>query len=110
MKNNTNNFKATIEEKKAMLDMLQYVIEDIEYRENGILDQFVENGEEQRTDKDGNLLYLDENGEKTTEVTDKPYMRTLYETVRRDPSELDDYDLPKYQALMKIKNAVLALI
>ena len=110
MKNNTNNFKATIEEKKAMLDMLQYVIEDIEYRENGILDHFVENGEEQRTDKDGNLLYLDENGEKTTEVTDKPYMRTLYETVRRDPSELDEYDMPKYQALMKIKNAVLALI
>jgi hypothetical protein len=110
MKNNVNNFKATIEEKKAMLDMLQYVIEDIEYRENGILDHFVENGEEQRTDKDGNPLYLDENGEKTTEVTDKPYMRTLYETVRRDPSELDEYDLPKYQALMKIKNAVLALI
>ena len=110
MKNNTNNFKATIEEKKAMLDMLQYVIEDIEYRENGILDRFVENGEEQRTDKYGNLLYLDENGEKTTEVTDKPCMRTIYETVRRDPSELDEYDMPKYQALMKIKNAVLALI
>ena len=110
MKNNVNNFKATIEEKKAMLDMLQYVIEDIEYRENGILDHFVENGEEQRKDSDGNLLYLDENGDKTTEVTDKPYMRTTYETIRRDPSELDEYELPKYQALMKIKNAVLALI
>ena len=57
-----------------------------------------------------NKPILDENGEKTTEVTDKPYMRTTYETVRRDPSELDEYDLPKYQALMKIKNAVLALI
>lgn len=110
MKTNTNNFKATIEEKKAMLDMLQYVIEDIEYRENGILDNFVADGEEQRKDENGCLLYLDEDGNKTTEITDKPYMRTLYKTVRRDPSELDDYDLPKYQALMKIKNAVLALI
>ena len=110
MKNNTNNFKATIEEKKAMLDMLQNVIEDIEYRENAILDHFVENGEEQRKDSDGNLLYLDENDKKTTEVTDKPYMRTIYETVRRDPVELDEYDMLRYQAIMKIKNAVLALI
>lgn len=110
MKNNTNNFKATIEEKKAMLDMLQYVIEDIEYRENGILTTYKEVGEEQRKDSDGNLLYLDENNERTTEVTDKPCMKTNYETVKRDPSELDEYDLPKYQALMKIKNAVLALI
>ncbi len=51
MKTNVNNFKATIEEKKAMLDMLQYVIEDIEYRENAILDHYKENGEEQRKDK-----------------------------------------------------------
>jgi len=110
MKNNTNNFKATIEEKKAMLDMLQNVIEDIEYRENAILETYKEVGFEQRKDKDGNLLYLDENGERTTEVTDNLCMKTKYETVKRDPSELDEYDLPKYQALMKIKNAVLALI
>lgn len=110
MKNNVNNFKATIEEKKAMLDMLQYVIEDIEYRENGILQTYKEVGEEQRKDSDGNLLYLDENNERTTEVTDKPCMKTKYETIKRDPSELDEYDMPKYQALMKIKNAVLALI
>lgn len=110
MKNTTNSVIETIAQKKAMLEMLEYVLQDIEYRENSILIQYKANGETQRTDENGNLLYLDENDNKTTEVTDKPAMRTIYEDVKSDPSELGDYDKPRYEALLKIKEAVIALV
>ena len=110
MKNTKISVSETIAQKKAMLEMLENVIQDIEYRENAILTDYKAVGEEQRKDSDGNLLYLDEDGNKTTEVTDKPSMRTIYEDVKRDPSELGEYDKPRYEALMKIKDAVLALI
>lgn len=110
MKNTKITVSETIAQKKAMLEMLENVITDIEYRENSILTSFEPVGEEQRKDSDGNLLYLDENDERTTEVTDKPAMRTIYEDVKRDPSELGEYDKPRYEAIMKIKDAVLALI
>lgn len=110
MKNTKISVSETIAQKKAMLEMLENVITDIEYRENSILTNYEPVGEEQRKDNDGNLLYLDENGEKTTDVTDKPAMRTIYKDVKRDPSELDDYDRPRYEAIMKIKEAVMALI
>lgn len=110
MKNTKISVSETIAQKKAMLEMLENVIQDIEYRENAILTDYKAVGEEQRKDNDGNLLYLDENGERTTEVTDKPAMRTIYEDVKRDPSELGEYDKPRYEAIMKIKDAVLALI
>lgn len=110
MKNTKISVTETIAQKKAMLEMLENVIQDIEYRENAILTDYKAVGEEQRKDNDGNLLYLDENGERTTEVTDKPAMRTIYEDVKRDPSELGEYDKPRYEAIMKIKDAVLALI
>lgn len=110
MKNTKITVSETIAQKKAMLEMLENVITDIEYRENSILTQFEADGEEQRKDSDGNLLYLDEDGNKTTEVTDKPAMRTVYKNVKRDPSELDEYDKPRYEAIVKIKEAVMALI
>ena len=110
MKNTTINATETIEQKKAMLEMLESILKDIEYRENGILLQYKAVGEEQRTDENGNLLYLDENGKKTTDVTNTPAMRTVYEDVKRDPSELDKYDKLNYEAIQKIKEAVTALI
>lgn len=110
MKTTKISVSETIAQKKAMLEMLENVITDIEYRENCILTSYEPVGEEQRKDSDGNLLYLDENDERTTEVTDKPAMRTVYKDVKIDPSELDEYDKRRYEAIMKIKDAVLALI
>ena len=106
---NTKNYKEVFAEKKALLDIIEEVLSDIEYRETSILRDYVENGQEQKTDSEGRPLYKDEYGEKTTEVTDTPIMRTLYKDVQRDPSELDDRDRARYEAIQKIKDAILAL-
>lgn len=106
---NTKNYKEIFAEKKAMMDVIEDVLTDIEYRETSILRTYKEVGEEQRTDKDGNKLYLDEYGERTTEVTDQPCMKSVYDEVMQDVSELDERDKAKYDAIQKIKEAILAL-
>lgn len=106
---NTTNYKELFAQKKALMEVLEDVLTDIEYRETSILRTYKEVGEEQRTDKDGNKLYLDEYGERTTEVTEQPCMKPVYDEVMQDPAELDERDKAKYDALMKIKDAVLAL-
>lgn len=109
MKNTTKSYKDIFAEKKAMMDVLEDVLADIEYRETALLRDYKEVGEEQRKDNDGNLLYLDSDGNRTTDVTDTPCMRTVYDDVQRDPSELDERDRAKYDAIQKVKDAVLAL-
>ena len=106
---NTTNYKEIFAQKKALMDAIEDILGDIEYRESSILIDYVEDGEEQRTDKDGNLLYLDENGERTTEVTEHSCMKTLYKEVQIDPSQLDERDRARYEAIQKIKEAILAL-
>lgn len=106
---NTPNYKELFAQKKALMDAIEDVLSDIEYRETSILRTYTEDGEEQKTDKDGNKLYLDEYGERTTEVTDQPCMKTTYKEVMQDPSELDERDKAKYEAIQKIKEAILAL-
>lgn len=106
---NTKNYKELFAEKKALMDVIEDVLSDIEYRETSILRTYKEVGEEQRIDKDGNKLYLDENGERTTEVTDTPCMKTVYDEVMQDVDSLDERDKAKYDAIQKIKEAILAL-
>ena len=110
MKNTSaTNYKEVFAKKKAMMDVLEDVLTDVEYRETSILRDYKEVGEEQRKDNDGNLLYLDPDGNRTTEVTDTPCMRPVYDDVMRDPSELDERDKVRYDAIQKIKEAILAL-
>lgn len=110
MKTNTTNLEEMFAMKKAMLDEVENLLREVGYREDGILTTYEEDGEEQRTDRDGNLLYLDENGKSTTEVTDRPYMRTIYKDVKKKPSELDEYNKPKYEALQKIRETLVSLV
>ena len=110
MKNTSaTNYKEIFAQKKALMDVIEDVLTDIEYRETALLRDYKSVGEEQRTDNDGNKLYLYENGERTTEVTEHPCMRTIYDDVMRDVSELDERDKAKYDAIQKIKEAILAL-
>lgn len=106
---NTTNYKEIFAQKKALMEVIEDVLTDIEYRETSILRTYKEVGEEQRTDKDGNKLYLDEYGERTTEVTDQPCMKAVYDEVMQDVSELDERDKAKYDAIQKIKETILAL-
>lgn len=106
---NTTNYKEIFAQKKAMMRELEDVLTDIEYREQSLLRDYREVGEVQRTDSDGNLLYLDENDNRTTEVTDKPLMKTEYEDYMREPSQLDEEDRARFEALQKIKDTILAL-
>lgn len=106
---NTTNYKEIFAQKKALMEALEETLTDIEYREKSILRIYKEVGEEQKTDKDGNKLYLDEYGERTTEVTDQPCMKAVYDEVMLDVSELDERDKARYDAIQKIKEAILAL-
>ena len=104
------DFTEMFEMKKAMMDELENILKELGYRESGLLTTYEEDGEEQRTDRDGNLLYLDENGEKTTEVTDRPYMRTTYKDIKVKPEDLCEYDARRYKAIQQIKDALMALV
>ena len=110
MKNtNATNYKELFAQKKALMDVIEDVLSDIDYRETSLLRDYVEDGQEPKTDNEGRPLYKDEYGEKTTEVTDTPIMRTLYKEVQKDPSQLDERDKARYDAIQKIKEAILAL-
>lgn len=106
---NVVNYKEVFAQKKALMDVIEDVLSDIEYRETSILRNYVEDGQEQKTDSEGKPLYKDEYGQTTTEVTDTPIMRTTYKEVQLDPLQLDERDKAKYDALQKIKEAILAL-
>ena len=109
-----NAKKMTIEEtirtKKALMDVLEDVLEDINYREKSLLRDYVADGEEQRTDSEGHPLYLDEYGERTTEVTEQPVMKTIYKDIQRKPEDLEDRDKAKYEAIQIIKEKILELV
>ena len=106
---NTTNYKEIFAQKKALMDVIEDVLSDIDYRETSILRDYVQDGQEPKTDSEGRPLYKDEYGEQTTEITDTPIMRNLYKEVQKDPSELDERDKARYDAIQKIKEAILAL-
>ncbi len=106
---NTKDYKEIFAQKKALLDVIEDVLSDIEYRETNLLRDYVADGQEPKTDSEGRPLYKDEYGEKTTEVTDTPIMRTLYKEVQKDLSQLDESEKARYDALQKIKETILAL-
>jgi hypothetical protein len=106
---NTTNYKELFNAKKAVMDVLEDILTDIDRQQNYLLSDWKAVGEEQRKDDDGNLLYVDEDGNRTTEVTDKPYMKTLYEDVTITYDELSDYSKAKYDAYEKIKSELMKL-
>ena len=111
MKNTKTTIEQQIENKMAVLDVLKDVLGDIEYRESGLLREFKYTGrDEQRTDRDGNLLYIDDEGNKTTEVTDKPYMKEIWDNFERPVEDLEGRDLAKYNALQEIKANLLKMM
>ena len=84
-------------------------MKDLDWKEENTLRTYVEDGEEQRKDSDGNLLYLDENNERTTEITEHPAMRTKYTERMRTVEELSSTELARYNAIQTIKETLLKL-
>lgn len=104
------DYTELFEMKKAIMDEVEDQLKELGYREKALLTDWVENGEEQRYDKDGNALYLDENGERTIDVTDKPCMRTVYVEKMKKPEELEGHELVQYKAIQQVREALIALV
>lgn len=103
------NFKEQIMEKKAMLALVESLMETLNSKEEYYLMEYVETGKEhQRKDWNGNLLWKDANGERTTEETDTPYMEKEYEYVMKET--LDDEDKAYQSAIETIRDTLASLV
>ena len=104
------NYEELFATKKALMEVVENSLRDLDYRENALLSTYVADGEEQRKDADGNLLYLDDEGNRTTEETDKPCMRTVYKDRMREVDELSTEEKAKYDAIQKIRDLLVGLV
>lgn len=109
MKNNTTNYKELFNQKKAVMDVLEDILTDIDRQQSYLTTDYRAVGEEQSTDKDGNLLYRDSDGNRTTEVTDEPIMKIRYEDITITYEVMSDYSKAKYDAYEKIKSELMKL-
>lgn len=86
----TKDFETIVLEKKATLDILERLMKELSSIEEYRLLEYVEDGEEQKKDWDGNLLYRDGEGNSTTEDTGNPIMKTKYKQVRKTDLDKED--------------------
>lgn len=106
---NTKDFATVVAEKKATLEVLEALMDKLSYEEEYVLLTYEKVGEEQRKDADGNLLYIDGEGNRTTEPTDTKCMKDVYADRKRTPDELNDRDLAKIAAIEKIRETLAAM-
>lgn len=107
-KNTTKNYKDIITEKKAMIELVDRCLSELDTFEKYTLCDMIKTGEHHATDWHGNLLYKTPDGERTTEVTDIPMMETDYDY--RLPAKMDDDTQAKYNALNKLRDILADLI
>lgn len=105
----TKTFNEVVMEKKATLDILEELMSKLNDFEEYKLTRTEETGEEQGKDWEGHLLWLDENGKRTTEETDTPYMRTTYRRVRLTEDEMDEGDKAYAAALERVRDTLASL-
>lgn len=107
-KNTSKNYKELITEKKAMMEVIDKVMDELESYERYYLCESVKTAEYQAKDYDGNLLYRDANGKRTTEVTDTPIMD--YDLEYKLPDDMDDFTRARVDALEKVRECLSELI
>lgn len=107
-KNTPKNYKDIITEKKAMIELVDRCLSELDNFEKYTLCDMVKIGEHHMKDWDGNLLYKDEDGKRTTEVTDTPMMETDYDY--RLPADMDEETQAKYNAMNKLRDILADLI
>ena len=107
-KNATKNYKELITEKKAMMEVIDKVMDELESYEHYYLCEPVKTAEYQAKDYNGNLLYRDADGKRTTEVTDTPIMG--YDLEYRLPENMDDFTKARVDALEKVRECLSELI
>ena len=106
---NTTDYKELFNAKKALMDVLEDILSDIDRQQGYLTTDYQAVGVEQSKDSDGNLLYQDEDGKRTTEVTDEPIMKTIYKDITVSYEEMSDYSKAKFDAYEKIKTELLKL-
>lgn len=110
MAKTTKNFEDVIREKKAKLEIIEALMKLLNDKEEYYLKEYVETGKEhQRKDwSSGKLLWLDENGERTTEETGKPYMEKEYDYVFK--TELDEEDKAYQKVIDELRDTLASLV
>lgn len=107
-KTNTKNFDMVVREKKAMLEVIESLMADLASKERISLCDMVKTGEHQGKSWNGELYYISEDGKRTTEVTDKPYMVDDYEYVLKKSMDADDKALSN--AINTIRETLASLV
>lgn len=103
------NFEEIVREKKAMLSLVESLLESLNSKEEYYLKEYVDTGKEhQRKDWNGNLLWKDANGNRTTEDTGIPYMEKEYKYVMKQ--HLDDEDKAYQSAIEHLRDTLASLI
>lgn len=106
---NTKDFTQIVAEKKATLEVLEALMEKLTYEEEYVLFEYKKVGEEPWLDDFGNQMYYDEDGKRTSTITDTPAMRGKYENVRKSDDEMTDRDKAKLSAIEKIRETLASL-
>ena len=91
-----------------MIELVDKCLSELDSFEKYSLCDMVKIGEHQMKDWEGNLLYKDGDGKRTTEVTDVPLMETDYDY--RLPADMNDDTQAKYNALNKLRDILADLI
>jgi hypothetical protein len=92
--------------KKAMLNILEGLYKSLDVSEKEVAYSYEVVGKEEKQDTDwktGELKWEDE--EKTI-----PYYKNKYDYVKRDESELNDYDRAELDAINEVRKALDKLI
>lgn len=90
------------------MTVIESLLDDLDSIEKYQISESIKVGEHQVTDWHGNLLYIDENGKRTDEVTDKPYMVSDYGY--RLPDNMDAETSAKYNAICTLRDALSKMI
>ena len=106
---NTKDFAQIVAVKKATLEVLETLMEKLAYEEEYVLFDYRKVGEEPWLDDFGNQMYYDEKGNRTSTITDKPAMKSIYDNVKKTDEEITERDKAKLAAIEKIRETLAAL-
>lgn len=110
---NTKDFTTVVMEKKAMLEVLEALMEKLSSIEEDINKDWQPTGEkEQATSWDANikesrLVWLDEDGKRTFEDTGRPCMKDCYDYLPK--KNFTEQENAKLAAIEKVRDTLAAL-
>ena len=109
----TTDFTMVVMEKREMLDVLQECMELLDRIDNETRLEWRTTGEQEQMTRwnddigESAPVYIDEDGNRTFEVTDKPYMTDCYDNLPK--LKLEPRDEAKINAIARVRETIASL-